>query len=58
MREQIAKSIGVIGGTALVAAAINANFWGIILVLIGTLAQVLVYFAVPPTTKIDKSYKT
>ena len=51
MREQIAKSIGVIGGTALVAAAINANFWGIMLVVIGTLAQVLVYFTIPPTPK-------
>jgi len=51
MREQIAKSIGVIGGTALVAAAINANFWGIMLVVIGTLTQLIVYFAVPPTPK-------
>lgn len=29
MREQIAKSIGVIGATTLVASIINANFFGI-----------------------------
>lgn len=51
MRKQIAKSVGVIGGTALVAAAINANFWGLVLVLFGTIAQLVAYFAVPSNCK-------
>jgi len=58
MQKQIAKSIGVIGGTALVVTTVNANFWGIFLVLIGLFAQVLVYYAITPATKIDKPYRT